>query len=141
MGMFGPGLWRADAASGNLTTLLPAEAGGGNFNFANQPYLAPDGQLYFFFASRSAPDGYADNVPLQIVRAAPDGMTGRTVLRPETFEALNEALWAPDASFVIVEKAPDVSVYAGGVLELYYTDSAKSMVSLLPFGWQLKWGP
>ena len=140
MGMFGPGLWRADAATGNMTTLLPAETGDGNFNFANEPYLAPDGQLYFFFASRPAPDGFADNVPLQIVRSAPDGVTGRTVLRLETFEALNEALWAPDASFVIVAKAPDVSAYDGGVLELYYIDGTKSMISLLPFGQQLKWG-
>ena len=140
LGMFGPGLWRVDAASGNLTTLLPAEAGDGNFNFANLPYLAPDGQLYFFFASRPAPDGYADHVPLQIVRSTLDGVTGRTVLRPETFERLNEALWAPDASFVIVAKAPSDTVYAGGALELYSTDGS-SMLSLLPFGQQLKWGP
>ncbi len=140
MGIFGPGLWRVDAVSGNLATLLPAEAGDGNFNFANQPYLAPDGQLYFFFASRPAPDGFADHVPLQIVRSAQDGVTGRTVLRPETFERLNEALWAPDASFVIVAKAPSDTVYAGGALELYYIDGS-SMLSLLPFGQQLKWGP
>ena len=140
MGMFGPGLWRVDAISGNLTTLLPAEAGDGNFNFSNLPYLAPDGQLYFFFASRPAPDGFADHVPLQIVRSALDGVTGRTVLRPETFERLNEALWAPDASFVIVAKAPSDTVYAGGALELYSTDGS-SMLSLLPFGQQLKWGP
>ena len=140
MGIFGPGLWRVDASTGNLTTLLPAEVGDGNFNFANEPYLAPDGQLYFFFASRPAPDGFADNVPLQIVRSAPDGVTGRTVLRLETFEALNEALWASDASFVIVAKAPAETVYAGGALELYYTDGS-SMLPLLPFGQQLKWGP
>jgi len=140
MGIFGPGLWRVDASTGNLTTLLPAEVGDGNFNFANEPYLAPDGQLYFFFASRPAPDGFADNVPLQLVRSTPDGVTGRTVLRPETFEALNEALWAPDASFVIVAKAPAETVYAGGVLELYYT-AGSSMLPLLPFGQQLKWGP
>jgi len=54
---------------------------------------------------------------------------------------MNEALWAPDASFVITAKAPADSIYTGGALELYYTDSAKSMISLLPFGRQLKWGP
>jgi len=140
MGIFGPGLWRVDASTSNLTTLLPAEVGDGNFNFANEPYLAPDGQLYFFFASQPAPDGFADHVPLQIVRSTPDGITGRAVLRPETFEAMNEALWAPDASFVIAAKAPAETVYAGGVLELYYTDGS-GMVPLLPFGQQLKWGP
>lgn len=140
-GMFGPGLWRADVATGNMITLLPSDAGGGNFNLATDPYLAPDSQLYFFFATQPASDGFIDNAPLQIVRASTDGVTGRTVLRPETFETLNEALWAPDASLVIVAKATGPSVYEGGVVELYYTDASRSMVSLLPFGRQLKWGP
>ena len=86
-------------------------------------------------------DGMIQRSPLQLVRSAPDGMTGRTVLRPETFEAMNEALWAPDASFVITVRAPSDSVYAGGVIELYYADATKSMIPLLPFGQQLQWGP
>jgi len=141
LGFLSTGLWRVDAASGNVTTLLPSEAGDGNYNFADEPYVAPDGQLYFFFATAPAPDGFADNATLQIVRSAADGVSGRTVLRPETFETLNEALWAPDASFVITAKAPTDSVYAGGVIELYYADATKSMISLVPFGQQLKWGP
>ena len=141
LGMFSSGLWRADAATGDLTTLLPTEAGGGNYNLADYPYLAPDGQLYFFFASLPAPDGFIDNAPLQIVRAAPDGATGRTVLRPETFGVLNEALWAPDASAVVTAMAPGPSVYEGGALQLYFTDGTKSMVPLAPFGKQLRWGP
>jgi len=141
VGMFGSGLWRADASSGNLTTLLPTEAGSGAYNLAAFPYPAPDGNLYFFYNTALNPDGMIDNAPLQIVRTALDGVTGLAVLRPETFESLNEALWAPDASFVIVAKAPSDSVYAGGALELYYTNAAKSMVPLVPFGQQLKWGP
>ncbi len=141
LGMFGSGLWRVDAATGTLTTLLPTEAGGGNYNLADEPYLAPDGQLYFFFASLPAPDGFIDNAPLQIVRSAVDGVTGRTVLRPETFGTVNEALWAPDAGFVITAMSPVPSVYEGGALQLYYTDGSKSMVPLAPFGKQLKWGP
>jgi len=141
MGMLSPGLWKVDAASGNVTTLLPSEAGDGNFNLADEPYLASDGQLYYFFANASSADGYSDRAPLQIVRAAPDGVTGRIVLRPETFETLSEALWAPDASFVIVAKTPTDSANAGSIVELYYTDAAKSMVPLLPFGQRLQWGP
>ena len=141
LGFLSTGLWRVDAASGNVTTLLPSEAGGGNYNFADDPYLAPDGQLYFFFATAPAPDGFADNAPLQMIRSAADGVTGRTVLRSETFETLNEALWAPDASFVITAKAPSDTIYAGGVIELYYTDGTKSLAPLVPFGQQLKWGP
>ena len=141
LGILSPGLWKVDAASGSVTTLIPSEAGGGNFNFADEPYLASDGQLYYFFADASNTVGFSDNAPLQIVRSAPDGVTGRTVLRPETFESLNEVLWAPDASFVIVAKASSDSIYVGGALELYYTDAAKSMISLVPSGQQLNWGP
>lgn len=140
VGMFGSGLWRVDASSGNLTTLLPTEAGGGAYNLASFPYLAPDGNLYFFYNTALNPDGFIDRPPLQIVRSAVDGITGRTILRPETFETLNEALWAPDASFVIVAKASDSSVYQGGALELFSTDGTKSMIPLLSFGQQLKWG-
>ena len=140
LGFLSTGLWRVDAASGNVTTLLPSEAGGGNYNFADEPYLEPDGQLYYFFATAPAPDGFADNAPLQMVRSAADGVTGRTVLRSETFETLNEALWAPDASFVITAKAPTDQVYAGGVIELYYIEPARGMLSLVPFGQRLKWG-
>jgi WD40 repeat protein len=141
LGILSTGLWRVDAASGNVTTLIPSEAGGGSYNFADEPYLAPNGQLYYFFTTAPAPDGFADNTPLQMVRSAADGVTGRTILRPETFATLNEALWASDASFVITAKAPSDTVYAGGVIELYYTDGTNSMVPLVPFGQQLKWGP
>ena len=141
VGFFASGLWKIDTATGKSSTLLPTEAGGGAYNLAAFPYLAPDGNLYFFYNTALNPDGMIDHAPLQIVRAAADGVTGRAILRPETFTALNEALWAPDASFVIVAKAPSDTVYVGGALELYYTDGAKSMIALLPFGQQLKWGP
>jgi len=141
LGMLSPGLWKVDATSGNVTTLLPSEAGDGNYNLADEPYLAPDGQLYYFFANALDTVALSDKAPLQIVRSAPDGVTGRVVLRPETFETLNEALWAPDGSFVIVAKTPTDSTNAGSIVELYYTDSAKDMVSLPSVGYQLQWGP
>jgi len=138
MGMLNSGLWRVDAASGTITTLLPSDAGNGKFNLADEPYLASDGQLYYFYLNGSDAEGYSDKAPLQMVHSAPDGVTGRTVLRPETFESLSEALWASDASLVIVSKVSD----AGGMLELYYTDGAKRMISLVASsGQQLKWGP
>ena len=142
VGMFGSGLWRVDASNGTVKTLLPTDAGGGNFNLANKPFLAPDGQLYFFYVTVPiGSDGMIQRAPLQLVRSAPDGVTGRTALRSETFQMLNEALWAPDASFVIVAYAPIANVYQGGLLELYYTGGQKDMISLLPYGQRLKWGP
>lgn len=140
VGMFGSGLWRADASSGNMTTLLPTESSG-NYNLASEPYLAPDGQLYFFFANVPAGAEFVDRAPLQIVRSAPDGVTDRTVLLPETFQLMNEALWAPDASFVVTAIAPSDQIYIGGTLELYYTHAEAGFLTLAPFGQQLKWGP
>jgi hypothetical protein len=140
-GMFSSGLWRVDAATGVVTTLLPGEAGDGTFNFADEPYLAPDGQLYFFFANFSPPaDVFGGRTPLQLVRSAPDGVTGRTVLRPETFEMMNEALWAPDTSFVVVAFAPNPEVFQGGRAEILYLDGRPNIV-LTSFAQQMKWGP
>jgi hypothetical protein len=140
MGMFNSGLWRVDAATGAVTTLIPADAGGGNYNTADEAFLAPDGQLYFFFATVPSPEGIITRSPLQLVRAAPDGVTGRTVLSEEDLQLLNEALWAPDASFVVAAFAPTQEVYQGGQAEIVYLDGRPNVV-LAPFALQMKWGP
>ena len=140
LGFLSSGLWRIDAATGNTTTLIPTEAGGGNYNFANAPYLAPDGQLYYFFVSASSAEGVTARPPLQVVRSAPDGVTGRAVLNAENFQLMNEALWAPDASFVIVAFAPIQDVYTGGQAEVVYLDGRPGMV-LTTYAQNMKWGP
>jgi len=140
MGMFSSGLWKVDAATGVVTTLIPGDAGNGNYNVADEAYLAPDGQLYFFFATLPSPDGIITRSPLQAVRAAPDGVTGRTVISGEDFQLMNEALWAPDASFVIAAFAPSKEVYQGGQARIVYFDGKPSVV-LAPFAQQMKWGP
>jgi hypothetical protein len=140
MGMFSSGLWRVDAATGEVTTLLPGDAGGGNYNVADEAYLAPDGQLYFLFATVPAPEGIIMRSPLQIVRSAPDAVTARTALSSETFPLLNEALWAPDASFLVAVIAPSQEIYQGGEARVIYLDGRPS-VTLAPSAQQMKWGP
>jgi WD40 repeat protein len=133
-------LWRVDAVNGMVTRML--QAGSGAINLPEVPYLAADGQLYFFFGSYPADSGFFDAPVLNLVRSAPDGVTGRAVLRNENFRMMEEALWAPDASFVIVATAPERSWdQSGGVLELYSLDGQKSPVWLASFGQQMKWGP
>jgi len=133
-------LWRVDVGNGTATSLLRAEDG--MLNLPKEPYLAPDGQFYFFLGTYSVDSGYWDAPVLNLVRSAPDGMTDRTVLRDENFRLMNEALWAPDASFVITATWPGLNWdRRGGVLELYYTDRRKAMVWLDRFGQGLKWGP
>lgn len=139
-GMFSPGLWKIDATTGEVTTLIPGDAGGGNYNAAKEAYLAPDGQLYFFFATVTSPEAVFNRAPLQIVRSAPDGVTGRTVLNEEKFELLNEALWAPDASFVVVVIAPAPEAALGGQADIVYLDG-KPKATLTAFAQQMKWGP
>jgi hypothetical protein len=92
---------------------------------------------YFFLASRSEIN---TRTPLQIVRSEPDGLTGRIPLRPDTFELMNEALWAPDASFVIVAIAPIQEVYVGGQAEVTYFDDRPSVV-LTTYAEKMRWGP
>lgn len=133
-------LWKVNAGSGAVTRML--RTGSGTVNLAKEPYLAPNGQLYFFFGAYQAESGYWDAPVLELVRSAPEDMTKRTVLRDENFVLMQEALWAPDASLVIMSIGPARNWHrGGGVLELYYTDGQKNMVWLAPSGQQMKWGP
>ena len=133
-------LWKVDAANGALTRTLKAE--NGLLNLPKELYLASDGQLYFFLGAYRSDSGFFDAPTLELVRSAPDGVTDRTILRSENFRSMNEALWAPDADFVITASASDATAgQSGGVLELYYTDRQKSAVWLAPFGQEMKWGP
>jgi hypothetical protein len=132
-------LWRVDAGNGIVTRMLNAE--NGTLNLPKKPYLAPNGQLYFFLGSYNADSGYYDAPVLSLVRSAPDGVTDRSVIRNENFRMMQEALWAPDASFVIVATAPQRSWdQNGGVLELYSTDGQIAPIWLAAFGQQMKWG-
>lgn len=140
-GMFNAGLWRVNTATGDVTTLLLGSYDTNPAEVADNPFLAPDGQLYFFYASLPNADEFIDHPPLQLVRSAADGMTGRTILRPETFENMNEAIWAPDASFVIVANPALPEIYEGGAAQLYYTDGQKAMVPLVSYALKMKWGP
>jgi len=138
IGMISSGLWYIDASDGKVTTLVPSQSPDGTYNFADAPIIGPDGQLYFFFSNlKDIPNGHT---PLQIVRSGLDGVTGRTVLNDTTFDRLNEALWSPDASFVITTDAPIAEEYAGGVPSIFYLDG-RPKLQLAEYATQLKWGP
>jgi len=135
-------IWWVDIATGTVTTRFPFNAEAETMMFPDEPYLAPDGQLYYFFGAYKVDSGFYEPPFLELVRSAPDGVTGQTVLRSENFRPMKEALWAPDASFVIVASSVGQNWdLDGGVLELYYTDGQKEMVWLAPLGWQMNWGP
>jgi len=136
----GDSLWRVDATTGVVTALAPAGTGDGTVDVPKELYHASDGQLYFFFGEYDINSGLFDAPELHLVRSAPDGVTDRTVLRDENFVLMKEALWAPDANFVIVASAPAQDVPNGGQAEIVYLDGRPNVV-LATFAQQLKWGP
>lgn len=138
IGMVDPGMWRFNAADGAGATLLPAQNPDSTYNFTDAPLLAPDGQLYFLFAN--LPSIPVSHTPLKLVRSAPDGVTGRTVIYPDTFTSINEALWAPDASGIVLVESGNPENWVGGVA-IYYPLGGGAPVTLLPDAGNLRWGP
>ena len=138
IGMVEPGMWRFNAADGAALTLLPPTNSDGSFNFADYPLLPADGQLRFFFANLpTIPEG---RTPLMLNQSAPDAVTGRMLIYPETFSAMNEALWSPDGSQIVVVEGTDANMWYGGAATLY-TLSGGAPVPLVPFAQELRWGP
>ncbi len=118
--------------------LIPSQTPDGMYSFADAPIVGPDGQLYYFYSDlKEIPAG---RTPLQLVRSGLDGVTGRTVLKDTTFQMINEALWSPDASFVIEVDAPVQDVYQGGVPAIIYIDG-RPEVQLAEYAQLMKWGP
>jgi WD40-like Beta Propeller Repeat len=132
-------LWKVDAGSGALTRML-VNLGDGMLYLPKELYPAPDGQLYFFFGTYDVNSGLFEAPVLNLVKSAPDKVTDRTILSDQNFALMNEALWAPDASFVVVALASTEEMRDGGQAEIVYLDGRPNVV-LVPFAQQMKWGP
>jgi hypothetical protein len=119
MGMSMAGLWRVDVASGSVTALLQSDFDSNPLDAADNPFLAPDGQLYYFHASCAEHGRFYDP---RTTATCPFGCGRRDRQdrpAPRDFERMTEALWAPDASFVIVcqrPERPDLSGRRGAVV-------------------------
>ncbi len=138
LGMLESGLYYINAATGEVTILLPGSAPDGTYNFADAPQVGPDGKLYFFFNNlKEIPTGHT---PLYMVRSTSDGVTDREQLLPKAFENTNEILWAPDISLAVVAFAPVPDVYQGGQAVIEYPDGRPSVV-LANYALQMRWGP
>jgi hypothetical protein len=80
------------------------------------------------------------HTPLKLVRSAADAVTGRTAIRSETFASVNEALWAPDASGIVLVESGDPANWVGGGAT-FYPIGGGTPVKLLPAAGNLRWGP
>lgn len=139
IGMIDSGLWYADAGTGNVITLLPGASPDGTYNFADAPQIGRDGQLYFFF--NNLPEiPVSGHTPLYMVRSASDGVTGRTQLRPDVLENVNEILWAPDLNFAVIVFASKPDDYEAGHADLVYADGRPN-VTIAASARSLHWGP
>ncbi len=137
LGMIESGLWRL-ALNGSVTEVIPTQNSDSTFNFVDAPWFAPDGQLYSFYGTATDyPDG---DVPLQVVRSAADGVTGRMVLLADTFADYNAITWAPDGSLFIVTRPPAGQVWGDGPATVYFLDG-RPAVQVLPAAEDLRWGP
>jgi Tol biopolymer transport system component len=141
-GMDAGGLWIVDTTTGTVTTLVSYGGEGNSLNFVDEPYFMPDGRLFYFFSNYNGNLGPLHRAPeyLEIVRSAPDGVTDRTVLvHSESLRMMNEALWVPDAGFVVVTLASSEDGMDGGQLAMVYFDGRPNLV-LAPFAQEIKWG-
>jgi Tol biopolymer transport system component len=139
IGMIDSGLWRLDAATGVVQTLLESQAADGSYNFAGGPNQMPNGDLrYFYHNNPNIIEGYTS---LQLVHSAADAVTGRQVLVGESM-VIYEVLWSPEGSLVLVVAQPtpdDQSYPRRGTLKLVNPESGQVRV-LLQQANDLRWG-
>ena len=140
IGMISSGLWRLDAATGNVQTLLDTQAADGSYNYAAEPNQMPNGDLrYFYHNNPNMVEGYTS---LQMVHSAADAVTGRQVLVGESW-VIYEALWSPDGTLALVVAQPnpdDQSYPRRGTLKLVDPESGQAR-DLLQQVHDLRWGP
>jgi WD40 repeat protein len=140
LGFVDSGLWRIDTATGIQTELIPATSPDNTLNYAGWPVVLANGDLrYFYTNTPSFPTG---DVPLLMVNTANDGVTDRTILRPEQW--LNyEILWAENGTLAVAVQ-PVTGEAAGwpriGPIVLI-PPSEDSVTPLGINGYQLQWGP
>lgn len=140
IGMIESGLWRVDTSTGAASELIPTTSLDDTLNFAGWPVVLPGGELRYFYSN--TPEFPSGDVPLLMVQSASDGVTDRTILRPE--EWLNfEALWAADGSLAVTVQ-PDPATEAswpriGPILVVPATEGP--VVPLGVDGYALRWGP
>ncbi|MBI4732696.1 MAG: hypothetical protein HY781_11360 [Chloroflexi bacterium] len=137
LGMISSGMWRFNL-DGSVNEILPMQNADTTFNYADAPWFAPDGQLYFFYGS--TPDYPDGNVPLALVRSAADGITGRTQILADAFVDYNAITWAPDGSLFIVTRPPTGELFGAGPATVYFLDG-RPPVQILLVSEDLHWGP
>jgi WD40 repeat protein len=139
LGMIPSGMWRVNADTGDVITLLDTNAPDNSFNYAGWPFQLPGGDLLFFF--RNSPEVVDGNIHLTLVGSGPDAVSGRAPVRGESHYIL-EALWSADGAFVVAVTYPEnLQVWPfTGTATLIHTDGSP-LLELVQDVYELRWGP
>ena len=133
-GISNPGLWRYNVEDGSGGALLIDGK-----DCVEAPIQDFAGNLTYLYA-RSEP--VCEAPPLSLVRSGSDGITNRTMLRPETFRVL-DALWTPDSSALLIVQGNEMNTIMN--LILVPIDPSLPVVTILSdagrIGYMLRWGP
>lgn len=136
-GPTGPGLWRVNANDGTIEPLIwsasvPPMTG------VLAPRVDLKGDLVYLYTL-----GETLEAPLSLVRSAPDGVTNRIAIRPETFYGFH-SLWTPNGEGLLLLQ----TTYPGNSalnLVLIPVDPALPVITLMPdassVGETFRWGP
>jgi hypothetical protein len=148
-GMIMPGLWQADAATGEVTTLIQGMESAGLPDVTGEPMRLiqstrqlQDGMLYAFAGFGTYDELYRDeegneSAPrLTMTRFSLDG-TGAVALRSDSYP-LGEALWAQDGSGAVINVFVEGEIPSGTLLWLA-ADGSEPVV-LNGRGFQPRWG-
>lgn len=137
-GFIAPGLWRADAATGESETLIQG-IDGDAFNISGWPRQLSDGRLYYFFARIAGfPETYA---PLSMYRAEADG-SDAAQLRSDT-HIIGQALWMPDGSGAVIVNAEEAARESAWPLAgplVFLKSDGSPAIELAGHGHTLRWG-
>jgi hypothetical protein len=137
-GMLAAGMWRADSPSWIATTLIHGESEGG-WMLPGSPQQLSDSKLYYFFATTDIlPD---QPPPLTMTRSEPDGVTGVTALRTDSY-LMFDALWDPNASGAMImnQDGADSTSYPFVAPLLWLPTDGGAALALPRQGRLLRWG-
>jgi hypothetical protein len=144
-GMIAPGLWRADASTGQSTTLITGITKS-EWQLVAYPRQASDGMLYYFFATQPMPGSENEPMPgytpLAMYRSEADGVTGQTQLRTDAY-VIGDAAWAPDNSGALIvdaKAALEANLYPPIGPLLYLKNDGSTAVQVAAKGRMPRWG-
>lgn len=140
LGMIQSGLWWIDTRTGTVSELIPTTSEDETLNFVGWPLVLPSGELRYFY--NNTPDFPEGDTPLIMVQSGSDGVSDRTILRPETWEN-DDVLWAADGSLVVAVE-PDPATASdwprtGPIVVIPVSEDP--VIPLGVNGYGLQWGP